>query len=105
MFVRVSLDDGSKHEWGWNAEVVPIIGDTVILSCEIPDQKDTGNRHLEVRVNKREFWPAEDHIYLTVECEESVPRGYIAHSPAWPSDEYSQRRRELERDLARIRGE
>jgi hypothetical protein len=90
MFVRISLADGSEHEWGMCMEVVPQIGDTLWLYCEIPGEEQTGNDHLEATVVKRVF-PVSSYddpeVMLEVFCPDTVPEGLIADSPEWPSDD------------------
>lgn len=90
MLVRISLDDGSHHEWGMRMNVVPTIGDTLWLSCEIPGEERTGNEQLEAIVVKRLF-PISDYghqeVLLQASCDETVPEGFIADSPEWPSDD------------------
>ena len=90
MLVRISLDDGSDHEWGMRMTVVPQIGDTIWLYCEIPGEEQTGNEHLEATVVKRVFTVSaydQPEVMLEVSCPETVPEGFIADSPEWPSND------------------
>lgn len=89
MLVRISLDDASEHEWGMRMTVVPAIGDTLWLYCEIPGEERTGNEHLEATVVKRVFAISDEspEVMLEVRCPETVPEGFIADSPEWPSDD------------------
>jgi len=104
MFIRLELDDESDHEWGWNSEIAPVVGDFVWLYYEKPNEEATGNDFLEAVITKRMILVSEDgELWLTAHCDESVPDGYIADSPAWPSEQESVRRKSHERDLERIR--
>jgi hypothetical protein len=109
MFIRLELNDGSGHEWGWNSDIAPIVGDIVWLYYEIPDEEPTGNFYLEAVVTKRQIMiqdhegDEEDEIWITAISINGVPDGYVADSPAWPSKEVSVRHEELQRDLLNIR--
>lgn len=91
ILVRISLTDGSEHEWGMRMTVVPQIGDTIWLYCELPGKAQTGNEHLEATVVKRVFsvcdYGGDSEVMLEVSCRETVPDGFIADSPEWPSDD------------------
>jgi len=69
-------------------DIVPMVGDTLWLGYEEPGVEITGNLNLEATVIRRLF-PIEedDDVWLTARSDESVPEGYIANSPAWPSDD------------------
>jgi len=100
MFIRVQLEN-TNHEWGWNCDFVPAVGDELWLYVEQPDQEWTGDHHLVVNVVNR-IIPLEEEgtpeIWVIVRCDaqselQSVPDGYIPHSPEWPSAEYTARQR------------
>jgi hypothetical protein len=101
IFIRVELDDKSGHEWGWSSSFVPAVGDIMWLYYELPDSEQTGNNYLEAVVVKRQVIVGEDEVWLTVHSDETVPHGFVADSPEWPSDEVGKRRRELDEMISR----
>lgn len=99
MLIRAELE-GTNHEWGWECDFVPSVGDELWLYIGVPDEEPDGD-HLTVIVAKRVV-PLESsgtpEVWLTVRCDakshlQDMPDGYIAHSPEWPSTEHSARER------------
>lgn len=94
MLIRIELDDGSNHQWGFRSKVVPTIGDTLWLWCELPGEEKTGNQFLEAVVVRRRFAVESNDFYeqevtLIAHSSSRVPGGFIADSPEWSSDDKS----------------
>lgn len=86
------------HEWGWYSHVVPNVGDRVYLPYARPDCDDDKDA-THATVVCRELMPpwgedeeALDTIELTVELDNEIPAGMIAHSQEWPSETHTERK-------------
>ena len=104
MFIRVRMDDGSEHEWGFNSPAAPAVGDVICLWYAERDEESYD--FVESRVVRREFDTVDDsdEVNITVSAV-PIPEDCISDSAAWPSDEWSKRKVEWEKKLREMREE
>jgi len=107
IFLNFATEDG-KHEWGFNAKeyYIPAVGDTVALWYGPPDKEDIDG--IEAIVIERVWWFANDfreenRVSFTVRLKMPIPVGYMASSTEWPAITASERDKESQEELKRLK--
>lgn len=100
VFIHVESDG---HEWGYWSDFVPSPGDTVMLWYALPD--NDCEDAIACTVTSRTVYAGgdeEDTVVIVGDLALPIPDGYVPDSPAWPSVEYTERRRALALELLEL---
>ena len=93
-FLQIISNDEHAWEWGCWSDLVPQIGDSLLLEYGIPDGEiDDAVRAVIVG---REFMLGDNNslledVNLDVRLNTPIPNGFVPNSPEWPCREFTKR--------------